>query len=1154
MTVRRALLLVCITWAPLSCAPTSSQTDSLAASAARIASVLEDGDYVAAEDRSRVHAEAVRRANGERSLEMAAARDLLVRALVANGKGSSDEARSLTSLALEAKESRLGPDHPALVSSLENLARVLGDARQDEEAVGAAKRALTIQEHASASPESLSRTLDHLGRALARAGHHDDAVKALERSLRLDGRARDDRNLARSLEALASALQDKGDYKAADEPLSRALELRRRDAAHPEYIETLSLLSYQEWSRGRFGAARDAASSASALAERALRPDHPARARAVRLLGDSKLDLWELEAARDLMQQALQIAERGLGPAHPDIAGYLNNLASAALLMGDYQTARTLYDRSLGIREAQFGKLHEAVATAVFNLALLDTKLGDNERARAEYRRAMEIWERVYSPDHAFVAHAAVELADVTAKLGRPAEALPLLERALLIRERSHGHQHRLVAVTLKALAETYRLLGRPADARRETERALRIWVEMGSPDDQQHAAVLALSAELSAERGDVRGARRGFEQALGIDERVFGKAHPDVAQVRMGLARTLARGGDASSALTGAQDAEAIGREHLRLMLRSLPEREALNYATVRPRGADLMLSIVGVVPEATIAGLDAVIRSRAVVLDEVASRRRAAAADPSSGNAALAKELAVAQQRLANLAVRGLGSMTAARYGELLDAARRDSELAERRLVEASASFRLERTRAQVGLDAVSAALPPRSSLVSFVRYQQLRRGSPRVASTGGDIDTGRAAETPAYLAFVVSAGRSPIAVKLGDAGELESLVTRWRSDVGADVLAPPSGRGSVPLSRISGQALRKIVWDPLSAHVADATTVFVVADGALGLVPFAALPVGENGYLLEQVPPIHYLTAERDLVMAHPNAAEHGRGLLALGGATFERTLLPGSGPTGHLVPAGEGSAATDLRAASLSCGGLQNHRFGPLAGTLDEVQDLSRIWSAAPAGSPARVLTGSAATERAVKDEARNHLVLHLATHGFFLDETCSSSAPAVAGSRGVGGLSSVAPVQNPLRLSGLALAGANGRAEARPDQEDGILTAEEVASLDLQGVEWAVLSACDTGVGEIKAGEGVFGLRRAFQVAGARTVIMSLWSVDDQATRAWMRALYEGRFQRQLSTADAVHQASLTVLRDRRARGQSTHPFFWAAFVAAGDWR
>ena len=202
----------------------------------------------------------------------------------------------------------------------------------------------------------------------------------------------------------------------------------------------------------------------------------------------------------------------------------------------------------------------------------------------------------------------------------------------------------------------------------------------------------------------------------------------------------------------------------------------------------------------------------------------------------------------------------------------------------------------------------------------------------------------------------------------------------------------------------------------------------------------------------------------------------------------------------------------------------------------------------------MLIGRDASEAAFKREAPGHRVLHLATHGFFLNGDCAS---APTGTRGVGGLTSAGarrPAENPLLLSGLALAGANRRASAGPDEDDGILTAEEVASLDLSGVEWAVLSACDTGVGEIRAGEGVFGLRRAFQVAGARTVVMSLWSVDDQATRAWMRALYEGRFQRKLSTADAVHQASLSMLRDRRAKGLSTHPFYWAAFVAAGDWR
>jgi len=163
---------------------------------------------------------------------------------------------------------------------------------------------------------------------------------------------------------------------------------------------------------------------------------------------------------------------------------------------------------------------------------------------------------------------------------------------------------------------------------------------------------------------------------------------------------------------------------------------------------------------------------------------------------------------------------------------------------------------------------------------------------------------------------------------------------------------------------------------------------------------------------------------------------------------------------------------------------------------------------------------------------------------------------------VGGLASATSttdVRTPLSehlfsLSGLALAGANNRSSGEPGAEDGILTAEEVVSLNLEGVEWAVLSACDTGLGRIRAGEGIFGLRRAFQIAGVRTVIMSLWAVDDEATRLWMQSLYEGRLTRHLSTARAVRDASIAMLSYRRTKGLSTHPFFWAGFVAAGNWR
>ncbi len=137
------------------------------------------------------------------------------------------------------------------------------------------------------------------------------------------------------------------------------------------------------------------------------------------------------------------------------------------------------------------------------------------------------------------------------------------------------------------------------------------------------------------------------------------------------------------------------------------------------------------------------------------------------------------------------------------------------------------------------------------------------------------------------------------------------------------------------------------------------------------------------------------------------------------------------------------------------------------------------------------------------------------------------------------------------VSGLALAGANRRGS---QDAAGILTQDEVPSLQLEGVEWAVLSACDTGLGTIQAGEGVFGLRRAFQVAGVRTVIMSLWPVEDTSAREWMRRLYRARFVSKLGTAESVRRASVRLLQERRARKLSTHPFYWAGFIAAGDWR
>jgi CHAT domain-containing protein len=219
------------------------------------------------------------------------------------------------------------------------------------------------------------------------------------------------------------------------------------------------------------------------------------------------------------------------------------------------------------------------------------------------------------------------------------------------------------------------------------------------------------------------------------------------------------------------------------------------------------------------------------------------------------------------------------------------------------------------------------------------------------------------------------------------------------------------------------------------------------------------------------------------------------------------------------------------------------FGPLPGVRDEVRALQEMLPRAT------VLLGEQATEAALRrvDAPR---ILHIATHGFFLPETddsadgASIAVPALtaAGTR-VGKWAAWA--DNPLLRSGLALAGAN---QGRSGDDDGVLTALEASGLDLWGTKLVVLSACDTAVGDVKRGDGVYGLRRALVLAGAESQLMSLWSVSDRSTRDLMIGYYK-QLTQGAGRAESLRQVQLRMLRD----GRRAHPYYWASFIQSGEW-
>ena len=1131
---------------------------------------IERGHYDDAEAQARALVSSLKEVSGGNQIQVDRASDLLIEASTKNGHGADADTRMLAEALVRRRESGLGGDALALATALRNLGDVLFQAGDYVRASAEFARGLRIRE-ATAGPDApgIADDLDLAALALSQVGQLDQALAASDRALSVRENIRKDADgaLARTLTIRSLVWQRKGDYPKTRSDLERALSIwRAGDSEHPEAAATLMRFGIQLALDGDRSEAQRVLERAALVAQRTLRPGHPDIASFLRYLAIPVQSLGDLSRARALQEQAVSISEAALGPEHRLTADCLNDLAGTLLIQGDYATAGPLYERALGMYE-RFGPDYPGIATVRYNLAILNAKLGDFRRARLLHQRAIDSWQRRLGPEHAIVARALWEFGQTLAEEGQDREARSLFERALAIRRRTLGADHPSVAETLSSLANSLSHLGQRRRGLDLSQQALDIWQKASTPDLTAYSDSLLVHAGILAAQGDYDGSLRAYDRAQQIRLPMFGASHPTVAQTDAARAEVLARADRPQEALPITLRAEEIGRSHLHLMLGSLPEREALDYAAKRPKGLDLALSLM---PRTGFGAsvLDSFIRSRALVLDEIAARGRARSDERAGTLAPLWTTLTLARQRLANLVISGPAGLRSNQYVSLLEEMQRGKEQAERALAEKSTAFRSELSRADIGLAQVRGSLPADTVLVSFVRYDRTVFGTSSPTGTAASA-TGlarRVRVVPSYLAFVVSSDRAePIQVSLGAAAMIDPLITAWRKKMIDDVTSAPGSGVSGPSLRSLGTSLRQRVWDPVAVHLGSARRVFVVPDGAINLLPLAALPVGSERYLLESGPVIHYLSAERDVVADESASPARGTGLLAVGGPAF-------ADGSSFAQARSAQSSPTSFRAASSNCLTFRSLRFGALPASGAEAEGVAGLWQqfdvdAVFQPSVDQALTGTTATESAFKRLAPGRRVLHIATHGFFLGDDC---APAVEGTRSVGGLVSGATVvarpagtgeirrrsipENPLLLSGLALAGANRRASAAPSEEDGILTAEEVAALNLEGVEWAVLSACDTGLGTVAAGEGVLSLRRAFQVAGVRTVIMSLWSVEDRATRLWMEALYRARLAEHLDTADAVRAASLSLIRERRARGQSTNPFYWAAFVAAGDWR
>jgi len=1035
---------------------------------------------------------------------------------------------------LATAEESFGGDAPALAPILDLLVMALLYAGEggDDKTLELARRAVAMRETTAAedpgdgSPAAeriLGRTTSYLnlGSVLHYRGESEKARPWLDRALRQREAALgpDHPDLVPLLIDIAGLHYSEGELARARSLFERALRLSETALGpeHPDVAQSLDDLAVVLGTLGEYEPALRRHERALAIREKTLGPDHPAVGVSLINVAAIRERLGDFDAALALYRRALEITRERLGPDHPQMGYVANNLGLLLQSMGETVEARSQLERALAIREAALGPDHPDLSATLNNLGHVLEEIGDLAGARPYFERAVAIQREGHGPDHPSLASALVALASWHLRAGEPEPAQPLLEEALSIYRRLSRLAHPNRAIALEVLGRLRLQQGRLAEARDAFSEAVEIREKaLGDLVHPDLAEELAHLGDAQRRLGDLEAAERSLRRALDIQTESLGSDHPAVAESLADLALVQRDRGRPGEALALALQAERVRRDHVARTLPALPERQALGYALDRPRGLGLAVSLAakGGDPGAVAGVWDGLVRSRALVLDEMSARHRFVGRTESPEIRGLWRDFTTARQRLANLYVRGPGDGPEGTYRRLLDESRAETERAEQALAAASAPFRRELAARRVGLAEVEAALPADGALVAFLRSEDR------------------------YLAFVLAPELERPAIRaLGPEREIEDRIARWRREV--------TGHSETRYRR-AGERLREAIWDPVAPLTAGARRVFVVPDGALHLVSFAALPVEDGGYLVEREPVLHYLSAERDLVVRTGDGPAGGRGrasprreggLLALGAVAFDAPVA-GSQAAENGAGALSGPGAL-YRGPRSACEAFRTLRFERLPGTGAEVRTVAEIWREHQgAGAEILRLTGVEGRESAFKRLASGRRVIHLATHGFVLGAPCAVTDRTTE-------------IHNPLLLSGLALAGANRREQAGPDQDDGILTAEEIASLDLSAVDWAVLSACNTGGGAIRGGEGVLGLRRAFRIAGVRTLILSLWRVDDALTTRWMSAFYRARLERDRPTAEAVRAAQLELLAWLRSEARSTHPFHWAAFVAEG---
>jgi CHAT domain-containing protein/tetratricopeptide (TPR) repeat protein len=933
------------------------------------------------------------------------------------------------------------------------------------------------------------------------------AMKALQIAGSAFGES--DRRYPLSQVTLALVYQKTGNLSAAESLYVRGMPALEKllGGEHPALMQYTSNLAGLYDAQGRNNDADTCYVKVLKLMENTLGSDNAQVASFLNGLGQRAYELGRAKEAEQYLGRALAISEKILGKDHIDVAAILEKLGDVYCTQGLLADAEAAHRRALTIEDHSLGGEHPAIAASLCKVAGLCEQLGRPGEAEQLYKRALFMYEKNLGDVHPRVADALVGMALCCYRQRRYDEVEPLLHRAIAIREVTLGPEHPEVGNALDGLATLYRRVQkRYGEAESLGLRALMISEKAFGKDDIAIVRCLNNLALIYTVEGRSKDAEEKLLRALAICDRYGVLAQPLRAATLSNLVQSLMTQERYAEAEPFILEAHDVLMAKMSENLGPICERERLAFYNTLRYGLDrFMVFVVHRMlenPRIISKAFDSRLATRGLLLNSVRGVLQHSRSSKDTALIPLLDRWIAARNQLAGrylVSVRrgGLPDSTADSLENVANALERD-------LTRLGWKPDTVRDESRVTWKKLQAALQTGEAAIDIVRFLEPKRDTPAILPIR-------------YAAMIITPDTKdhPDLVLLDNGASMEGkYCAQYRRAIAVGKSLGPRGVKTIePEEDADGDStLYSVYWEEIQKALPGIRRVYLSVDGIYNTVNLEALRM-PNGAYLGDLCEIQVLTSLKDLLADHkPTTQDEGRSTAELFG--FPRYSLKSKS---------------------------RQEPIAPLPGTEREIRQIDSLLKRC--GWISRLHLQEEATEGNVKTISAPR-VLHIATHGFFEPDPEEQALMDLEGAE-------IAPSRNPMLRSGLLLAGAE---DARDGQtvdrgssgdEDGTLTAYEAMTLDLENTELVVLSACETGLGDVHDGDGVYGLQRALQVAGARHLLMSLWKVDDDATRELMSGFYA-----KWAGGSTMRQAFRDAQRELRA--SYPQPFYWGAFVMVGD--